>query len=288
MYSRLDHAVLAVRDLSEAERTFGRLGFHVVPGGQHPQWGTRNSLIFFDLTYLELVTVASPERARGTVFGDAISAALERGEGLVTAVLGSDDIQATRQALGSRGIPCGEPEAGERLRPDGSRVTWQNLFLPPPPGMPLAFAIQHGRSDPDRRADLEAAGALSPHRNGTTALLAVAWVAAGGAATAARFAEHLGLTAAGPEPDPALGSQVWRLSLPQGSLEVHQPDDPEGPAAQALAGRGEGAYALRLRVPELATARRGLARGGVAPRERGGALLVSPSWAHGAWLCLQP
>lgn len=288
MYSRLDHAVLAVRDLEEAAASFHRLGFHVVPGGEHPRWGTRNCLIFFDLTYLELVTVTEPDRARSTGFGGAVADALERGDGLVTAVPGTRDAAGLARVLRARGIPCGDPEPGERRRPDGSLVTWRNLFLPPPPGVPLLFAIEHGRPDPERRADLAAAGALQPHPLGVTGLTGVAWVAPDGAAAARALGAALGLEAVGPEVDPALGARVWQVPLPGGGLEVHEPLGAEGPAGQALARRGPGAYALRLRAPDLAAARRHLAGASVPAAEVAGALVVPPEAAHGAWLRLGP
>jgi hypothetical protein len=55
-HRRIDHLVLAVRDLDAAADFYKRLGFQV---GQRnrPPWGTENRLIQFETSFLELITV---------------------------------------------------------------------------------------------------------------------------------------------------------------------------------------------------------------------------------------
>ncbi|MBM3606471.1 MAG: VOC family protein, partial [Alphaproteobacteria bacterium] len=53
---RIDHLVLAVRDLDGAAAFYERLGFHVGARNRHP-WGTENRLVQFQSSFLELITV---------------------------------------------------------------------------------------------------------------------------------------------------------------------------------------------------------------------------------------
>ncbi|MEK7245865.1 MAG: VOC family protein, partial [Pseudomonadota bacterium] len=55
----IDHLVLAVRDLEAARDFHARLGFTLTPRARHP-FGTDNSLIQFQGSFLELLTVARP------------------------------------------------------------------------------------------------------------------------------------------------------------------------------------------------------------------------------------
>ncbi len=69
MPERIDHVIVAGRDLTQLEAAFTRLGFNVVGGGQHPHLGTRNRIILLDQGYIELLAsadeqVVSPSGAR--------------------------------------------------------------------------------------------------------------------------------------------------------------------------------------------------------------------------------
>ena len=52
----LDHLVLCVRDLEAARAAYTHFGFTVTPRAVHP-FGTGNSLVQLEGTYLELLTV---------------------------------------------------------------------------------------------------------------------------------------------------------------------------------------------------------------------------------------
>ena len=56
MTRRIDHLVVAVRDLDEAGSFYRRLGFQVGARNRHP-WGTENRLVQFSDSFIELITV---------------------------------------------------------------------------------------------------------------------------------------------------------------------------------------------------------------------------------------
>src|SRR6267378_6680019 len=65
----LDHVIHAVRDLEAAAELYRRLGFTVGTRNRHA-WGTHNRLVQLPGFFIELLTVAEPEKL-GT---DAFSA----------------------------------------------------------------------------------------------------------------------------------------------------------------------------------------------------------------------
>jgi len=65
MITRLDHAVIAVRNLDEAIGHYRSLGFDVSPGGHHTGQATHNAIVRFGLDYLELLSIYDASEAAG-------------------------------------------------------------------------------------------------------------------------------------------------------------------------------------------------------------------------------
>lgn len=123
---RLDHLVLAVRDLDAAAKCYERLGFQVGARNRHP-WGTENRLIQFDRCFIELITVASPadippHGEKRFSFGAFVRDYLEEREGIAMLVLASDNALADARRFEKMGIGAVEPFFFERTgrRPDGT------------------------------------------------------------------------------------------------------------------------------------------------------------------------
>ena len=57
----LDHIVHAVRDLDAAAELYRRLGFTVGARNKHP-WGTHNHIVQLPGFFIELLTVAEPDK----------------------------------------------------------------------------------------------------------------------------------------------------------------------------------------------------------------------------------
>lgn len=118
---RIDHVVLAVRDLdAAAERLLRDHGLGSVPGGRHPAWGTVNRIVPLGDDYLELVAVEDPSVARATRFGRAIERLSADGDRWYAVCLADDDLEGTAARLGL------SVSAGVRTRPDGTELRWRS------------------------------------------------------------------------------------------------------------------------------------------------------------------
>jgi hypothetical protein len=123
----IDHIVHAVRDLDAAADLYRRLGFAVGPRNQHP-WGTHNRIVQLAGCFVELLTVAEPDKLAGegfaALFGSFNRSFLERQEGLSFLMLESADAAIDAMAFRAAKIAASDALHFERegSQPDGSRV----------------------------------------------------------------------------------------------------------------------------------------------------------------------
>jgi catechol 2,3-dioxygenase-like lactoylglutathione lyase family enzyme len=123
----LDHIVHAVRDLDAAAELYRGLGFTVGARNRHP-WGTHNYVIQFPGVFIELLTLAEPDKLGddgfSRLFGAYTRDFLTRGEGLSLLILESRDAGADAAAFHEAKIAGSEVMRFEReaKRPDGSAV----------------------------------------------------------------------------------------------------------------------------------------------------------------------
>src|SRR6266516_251946 len=123
----LDHVIHAVRDLEAAAELYRRLGFTVGARNRHA-WGTHNKLVQLPGFFIELLTVAEPEKL-GTdrfsaLFGTFNRIFLKDQEGLSFLILESEDAATDAARFRSAGIGVSDAMRFERegKRPDGSAV----------------------------------------------------------------------------------------------------------------------------------------------------------------------
>jgi catechol 2,3-dioxygenase-like lactoylglutathione lyase family enzyme len=122
----LDHIVHAVRDLDGAAAFYRRLGFTVGARNAHP-WGTHNHIVQLPGFFVELLTVAEPEKLGGEgfakLFGGFHQGFLARREGLSFLMLESLDAEADAHDFEAAGIATSPALRFEReaSRPDGSK-----------------------------------------------------------------------------------------------------------------------------------------------------------------------
>tara|TARA_A100001011_G_scaffold349498_1_gene388134 strand:- start:1604 stop:2443 length:840 start_codon:yes stop_codon:yes gene_type:complete len=142
MISTLDHLIIAVKDLDQAEKNYKKiLGTNPVWRGRHKSLGTANSIFNFKNTYLELLT-SDGEGLGAELVKNLIQ---ENGEGLAGIVFGVDDMLQTVQQLKHEGYQISDPAEGEGSDDETNKVRkWENLFLPPELTRGLfSFIIQH-------------------------------------------------------------------------------------------------------------------------------------------------
>ena len=142
MINTIDHLIVAVSDISIAEKNYSKIfGSEPVWRGEHAEYGTENSLFNFNNTYFELLA------AKGDGLGAMLvnHALQETGEGLIGIVFGTDNLKETHQKLSEKGFLLGDISDGEGANFKNNKIRkWKNLFLPPELTRGIfSFLIEH-------------------------------------------------------------------------------------------------------------------------------------------------
>ena len=160
MFNKLDHLIVAVKDLQQAENNYQKLfGLAPVWSGTHKELGTSNSLFNFQNTYFELLSPTSEGLG-----ADLINHYLDTsGEGLIGMVFATKNIVGVHNALKGREFLVGDISDGEGINSADQRVRkWKNLFLPPELTRGIfSFVIEHTDGNLPEIKNLEAS---SPHK----------------------------------------------------------------------------------------------------------------------------
>lgn len=258
----IDHIVIIVRDLARAMDDYGRLGFTVESGGEHPG-GTHNALVAFaDGAYLELIAF----KEAATPPDHPWYSALEQGEGLVAFALGSSDLAGDAEAIRARDLAIDGPREGSRQKPDGNELRWRNAGVGAGPrGRQRPFLIE----DVTPRAWRVASGPLTRHANSVVGVVAVTLGVARLDSAASDIAALLGV----PLPTTTEDEEARRITFAteRGAIVVAQPVSQSGDLASAVAERGDHVFSTTLGI---------MAQGGEPTFE--------PDRAHGANLLFEP
>ena len=128
MISSLDHIILAVDDLQDAEKNYKNiLGIEPSWRGLHRELGTANVIFNFKNTYLELLS-AEGEGVGADLVNESIK---KNGEGLAGIVLNTKDISKASKRLKDLGFLVGDVLTGEGKNKDTNDIrNWKYLFLP--------------------------------------------------------------------------------------------------------------------------------------------------------------
>ena len=155
MIERIDHLIVAVKDLDTAESNYTKIfGNKPVWRGEHESLGTKNSIFNFNNIYLELLA-ANGEGAGASLVNSTLE---EKGEGLAGIVLGSDSLNNVKEKLSLKGYETSDLVEGEGFDEDAGKTrTWENLFLPNKITRGLfSFVIEH------KKGKLKSVGSFKP------------------------------------------------------------------------------------------------------------------------------
>jgi glyoxalase-like protein len=278
----LDHIVHAVRDLDAAAGLYRRLGFTVGARNRH-SWGTHNHLVQLPGCFVELLTVAEPEKLGSdrfsAMFGRFNQSFLAHQEGLSMLLLESGEAAADAAAFQSAGIGASEAMKFERegQRPDGSTVK-------------VAFSLAFARDD--KAPDIGFATcqqhfpenfwnpAFQQHPNTATGIAGVVLVADN------PTDHHIFLSAFTGVRDLHATSSGVTASTPRGDVKVMDPaafrshfgtEPPDISKGARLA-------AMQFRVRDRTALMTALSSGGIASSFCMGSTIVVPEAAMGATL----
>jgi hypothetical protein len=282
----LDHVVHAVRDLEAAGEFYRRLGFTVGARNRHA-WGTHNRNIQFPGFFLELLTVAEPQKLGSdgfsVLFGAYNRDFLWRQEGLSLLLLESDDAVRDAAAFRSAGIAASDAMRFERegKRPDGTPVTvgFSVAFARDECAPEAAFAVcqQHY---PENFWNPE----FQRHENTASAVAGAVLVAENPAD------HHIFLSAFSGERELLATSTGIAVNTSRGELQVMDPAAFRSHFAVDAPDVGAGARiaAIRFAVRDLAAAEKLAAGAGISAARHMDRLIVGPAAARGATLVFEP
>lgn len=257
----LDHVTIAVANLDAATGLTARLlGRRPSWRGEHPQAGTTNALFKLENTALELLC-PSGEGALARGLRGWLAA---NGEGLLGIAFGTADADACRARFAASGLEPGPVENGLGRDVDsGAYRQWRRLPLPlaRTRGVPI-FAVQHS-SPPEL---LPPATSFAPEPSTVFALDHLVVLSGDPEASAALYAEALGLRLALDRAFPAWGSRLVFLRVGGVTVELAArltDDGARGAGSQAPPPAPSRAldrlFGLSWRVRDAAAARERLA-----------------------------
>jgi hypothetical protein len=281
----LDHIVHAVRDLDAAAELYGRLGFTVGARNRH-SWGTHNQLVQFPGFFVELLTVAEPEKLGSdgfsALFGRFNQSFLARHQGLSILLLESSDAAADAAAFKSAGIGASEALRFERegKRPDGTAVK-------------VAFSLAFARDAKAPEVGFAACQqhfpenfwnpAFQRHSNTASGVAGVVLVAEN------PTDHHIFLSAFTGVRDLAATSSGVTASTPRGEVKAMDPAAFRSHFGSEPPDISQGARlaAVQFRVRDRAALTAALQAGGIAFSTRMGSIIVAPETAMGATLVFE-
>ena len=282
----LDHIVHAVRDLDAAAEFYARAGFIVGARNRHP-WGTHNRIVQLKNCYIEILTIAEPEKiaphgARSFSFGAFHRDFLGSREGFSMLLLNSRDAAEDARVFESSGISDFDvfDFAREGKKPDGTPVK-------------LAFSLAFARDDASPGMGFAVCQhhypenfwnpAFQTHANGTETVPGVALVAYHPAGHHSFLKAFTGVS------ELRSNSIGVTARAENGDIDILAPVSFRDQFGTSSGVKGEGMVfgAMRFAVADIAQTEALHRQNGMASQRHGGRLVVPPNLAHGATLIFE-
>ncbi|MEN1936385.1 VOC family protein [Paenibacillus sp. 102] len=244
-----DHLVHAVGCTpKEAEGKMKELGFHTVQGGEHTNWGTWNSLCYFDLSYIEFLAVQHEDKAKkadNPLVQETVEK-LQHGEGMLQIALRTNHIEELAVKLAEKGLQVKGPFEGKRMRNDGHLIEWKMLFVEQEESsLKLPFFIQWEGADEDRRLDLQQVGVIAPHHNAVKEIQTIYYAVKNACETVERWKEILEVQVTSPEKNKEWNALCQSIVLKNVNIQFCEPIG-EGLVQNHLINDGELPFAVEF------------------------------------------
>lgn len=239
MFTRIHHVAVAVRSLDQAYRFYrDALGLPVHKEAVVQEQGVKAALLPVGGSEIELLEPIDPA-------GGVAKFLERRGEGLHHVCFETDDIAKELEGVRARGIA---------LIDQAPRV-----------GLAGLIAFMHPKANHGVLVEcaqvIEGPGHVEAGQPLALGIHRLAVAVPDMDAAAAKFAANFGMVEV-PDPRPLLGPLGRSLRLGEDILEVLQPISNTDRVARFLVERGEGMYALALRVGDVQVALQGLEAAG--------------------------
>ncbi|WP_090997274.1 VOC family protein [Bacillus sp. 491mf] len=250
---QFDHLVHVVRcSPAEAIDQMKLHGFHVVLGGEHTNWGTHNSLCYFDLAYIEFLAVQNQKvanRAENPLIQQVVHK-LQTGEGMLQIALRTEHMEELAKRLVEKGFRINGPLEGKRMRDDGTLLRWKMLFIEQEEGGPrFPFFIEWSESDEKRRDDLQRKGVISPHNNNIIEMKTVFYTITNVNETSKHWEELLQIEMSPPTINKEWNAVVQGFSLGKITIQFCEPIG-NGIVRDQLKNHGEFPFAVEFEGKE--------------------------------------
>jgi catechol 2,3-dioxygenase-like lactoylglutathione lyase family enzyme len=238
MITGIDHLVILFPKLDDAIETYRKLGFQVLPGGEHP-YGTHNALVTFqDGSYLELIAFKEPDKPHDHRWYRF----LDR-PGLVDFAVGSENVETELASIRAAGMNYQDVKPGARKRPDGVHLEWRTLPPADDRTGELPFVIDDV-TDRDLRVP---GGAEAEHENKVTGIrrLIVAVRDLDEAIT-----EYNAVFGSEPErgEHEELGADIAAYTIGSHEVMLAYPTTPSSPLVQRIQRAGDGPFQMTLKA----------------------------------------
>jgi hypothetical protein len=274
----IDHLVICVHDLAQAEQSLRSLGFTLTPTGVHP-FGTSNHLALFENNFLELLAVTDAAAVPAAGPGRFSFAAhnqnfLASAEGMSMLALHSTAAEADATRFAAHGIGAYAPFSFGRdaALPAGgtARVQFSLAFATDPamPGIAFFTCQQHHAPELFWKPDYQS------HPNGALRVVEVVM-------SAPEPAEHRVFLERLTESTAELASGRVTVGRPGDRITVLDAGEIARRLPRSAVHETARFCAARLSVGDLDATRRELQRNGVSLQVIDGALLVPAAAAHG-------
>ncbi|WP_213740912.1 VOC family protein [Bradyrhizobium sp. dw_411] len=282
----LDHIVHAVRDLDAAAAFYASAGFTVGARNRHP-WGTHNRIVQLKNCFIEILSVAEPEKivphgARSFSFGAFHRDFLAAREGFSMLLLNSSNAIEDARAFESSGISDFDVFnfGREGTKPDGTpvKLAFSLAFARDAASPDTGFAVcQHHFPENFWNP------AFQTHANGVKASPGVVLVADNPSSHQGFIKAYTGVSTVD------AGSSGVTAHTENGDIDILQPTSFRDRFGASIGATGEGMVfgALRFAVADPAQTEALHRQNGIASQRHGGRLVVPPELAHGATLIFE-